>query len=264
MSTIVVETPRRKHRGRRALIAIIVVIVLLVVAFFTADYFAKQYATSYVQKQVATALGLSSTAPVDVSLGSGSILLQAAKGTIDNVAVDVNPLVIDGLPGSATLTAHGVPLSSTVPVQQLQINVTVPQTTITQAIAKVPALAQYKPKVTVSGKDVTVTGSVSIFGFAQRIGVTMVPKVNAGAPSFAIQTAQFGAATVSVARLDRYIPGLSNLLRSGTSLCIANVLPKSFVLTSISLQNQSVVSTFTGNGVELNDATLTQRGTCAK
>lgn len=264
MSSTVVETPRRKHRGRRALIAIIVVIVLLVVAFFTADYFAKQYATSYVQQQVAIALGLPSTAPVDVNLGNGSILLQAAAGRIDNVTVDVNPLVVDGLTGSATLTAHGVPLSSTVPVQQLQVDVTVPEATIAQAIAKVPALAQYKPKVTISGAHVGVIGTVLIFGFAQRIGVTMVPKVTAGTPGFAIQSAQFDGATVSVAQLNKYIPGLSNLLQSGTSLCIANVLPKSFVLTSISLQNQSLISTFTGNGVQLGGATLRQKGTCAK
>jgi hypothetical protein len=262
MSSPVMVLPRNRHRGRRALIAIIVVIVLLVVAFFVADYFARRYATNYVQQQVASALGLPSTSPVDVDLGSGSILLQAAAGQINDVEVNVNPLVVDGLSGSATLTAHGVPLSSTAPVRDLQVNVTVPQATVAQAIAKIPALARYQPRVSISDTSVVMTGSVSIFGFAQQVGITMVPKVSAGVPSLSIQTARFAGATVSIAQLDRYMPGLSNLLQSGTSLCIANALPKSFVLTGISLENKSIISTFAGNGVELNDATLSQKGTC--
>jgi hypothetical protein len=262
MSTTVVVVPRRKHRGRNALVAFLVVLVLLVVAFFVGDYFAKKYAESYVQQRVATALDLSSTAPVSVDLGSGSILLQAASGSISDVTVTVNPLVIDGLAGSATLTAEGVPLSSTSPVQTLQVAVDVPQTTITQAIAQIPAIAQFKPTVTVSGNTVGVAGSFSVLGFVQHLSVSMTPTVAAGVPEFRIETARFNGATISVTQLDKDIPGLATVLQSGTSLCIANELPKDFVLTGISIQGDSLVSTFSGNGVELNDASLSQRGTC--
>jgi hypothetical protein len=260
-STVVVE-PRRRHRGRRALVTLLVVLVVLVAAFFVADYFAKQYAASYVQQKVATALDLSSTAPVHVDLGSGSILLQAATGSINDVTVTVSPLVVDGLTGSATLTAHGVPLSQTVPVQQLEVDVAVPQATITQAIKKVPELAQFSPTVTVSGQDVSVAGSFSVFGFVQHLSVSMTPKVTAGVPSFTIVTAKFDGSTISVTQLDKDVPGLATVLQSGTSLCIANELPKVFVLTGISIQGQSLVSAFSGNGVELNSASLAQRGTC--
>jgi hypothetical protein len=263
MSSTTAVTPRRKHRGRNVLIAFIVVVVVLVVLFFVADYFAKKYATSYVQQQVATALDLPSTAPVHVNLGSGSILLQAATGSIHDVTVDVDPLVIDGLTGSAVLTAHGVPLSSTAPVRSLQVDVSVPQTTITTGLQKIPALAQFTPRVTVSGQDATVTGSFSVFGFIQHVSVTMTPKVSAGRPEFVITTAKFDGSTISVTQLDKDIPGLATVLQSGTSLCIANALPKSFVLTGISIRGQSLVSTFTGNGVELNEASLSQRGTCS-
>src|ERR1700761_2023312 len=146
MSTVV-EEPRRKHRGRRALIALIVVVVVLVAAFFVADYFAKKVAASYVQGQVATALDLSSTKPVTVTFGSGSLLLQALTGRVNDVNVQVDPLVVDGLSGSATLSAQGVPLNSTTPVQTLGVDVRIPTTTVSKAIAEVPALAQYKPTV---------------------------------------------------------------------------------------------------------------------
>jgi hypothetical protein len=262
MTTRVVEVPRKRHRGRNALIAILVIVALLVAAFFVADYFAKKYATDYVRTQIASSLGLPSTAPVTVDLGSGSILLQAATGAIDNVNVRVDPIVLDGLSGSATLTATGVPLNQTTPVKTLDVKVSVPTSTITTAISRVPSLESLKPVVTMSGSHVAVTGSVSVFGFPQAIGATLSPTVTKGVPGFIIESASFDGATVSSAVLNRYLPGLTTLLESGTSLCIANDLPKAFTLTGIAVQGQSLVSTFTGDGVELNGAALAQKGTC--
>ena len=262
MTTQVVGVPRRKHRGRRALVILLVIVVVLVAGFLVADYFAKKFATDYVRTQIASSLGLPSTAPVTVDLGSGSILLQAAAGSIDHVNVGVNPIVLDGLSGSATLVATGVPLNETTPVKTLQVKVFVPTTTITTAISRVPSLESLKPVVTIAGKHVAVTGTVSVFGFAQAIGATLTPKVTNGAPGYTIDTASFDGATVSASVLDRYLPGLTTLLESGSSLCIANQLPKAFTLTGIAVHGQALVSTFTGNGVELNGAALAQKGTC--
>jgi LmeA-like phospholipid-binding len=233
-----------------------------VAAFFVGDYFAKKYATNYVRDRVASSLGLASTAPVAVDLGPGLILLQAAAGHIDVVHVEVNPIVLDGLKGSATLVAHDVPLSQTAPVKSLEVRVAVPSSTIATAIARVPSLTALKPAVRLSGKHVDVTGTISIFGFPQTVGATLTPKVTAGAPGFSIDSATFDGATVTATALDTYLPGLSTLLQSGASLCIANDLPKAFTLTGIAIHGQSIVSTFTGNGVELNSAALAQKGTC--
>ena len=259
----VVEVPRKRHRGRNTLIVIVVIVLVLVAAFFVGDYFAKKYATNYVRDQIASSLGLPSTAPVTVDLGSGSILLQAAAGHINDVNVTVDPITLDGLAGSATLIAHGVPLNQTTPVKSLDVKVYVPTSTIATAISRVPSLAALKPTVKLSGTHVAVTGTVYIFGFPQGIGATLTPKVTAGVPGFSIDTASFDGATVTSAVLDKYLPGLTGLLESGTSLCIANQLPKAFTLTSIAIHGQSIVSTFTGNGVELNAASLSQKGTCS-
>jgi hypothetical protein len=261
MSTVV-EVPRKKHRGRRALIILLVIVLVLVAGFLVGDYFAKKYATSYVRDQIATALGLPSTAPVAVDLGSGSILLQAATGQINDVNVTVDPITLDGLSGSATLVAHGVPLNQTSPVKSLDVQVFVPTSTVATAISRVPSLAALKPTVKLSGTHVSVAGTIYIFGFPQGIGATLSPKVTAGVPSFTIDTATFDGATVTASVLDRYLPGLTTLLQSGTSLCIANDLPKAFTLTSVAIHGQSIVSTFTGDGVELNAAALSQKGSC--
>ena len=260
--TTVVEVPRRKHRGRNALITLIIIVVVLVALFFVGDFFAKKYATDYVRLQIASSLGLPSTAPVKVSLGSGSILLQAATGHIDNVYVTVDPIVLDGLSGSATLVAHGVPLNQTTPVKSLDVTVFVPSSTVATAISRVPSLAALKPKVTLSGHQIAVTGTVYLFGFPQGIGATLTPKVTNGNPSFSIDSATFDNATVSASVLDRYLPGVTSLLESGTSICIANDLPKAFTLSSVTISGGSIVSTFNGDGVELNSAALAQKGTC--
>jgi hypothetical protein len=261
--TRIVEVPVKKNRGRRALVVVLVIVLVLVAAFFVGDYFAKKYATNYVRDQIASSLGLPSTAPVSVNLGSGSILLQAASGSISNVDVGVDPLVLDGLPGSATLTAEGVPLNQTSPVQSLDVKVFIPATTMTEAISRIPSIAALKPVVTIAGQVIHVTGTVSVFGLPQAIGATLKPQVIKGAPSFSIESATLDGVSVASSTLDRYLPGLTSLLQSGASLCIANDLPKAFTLTGITLQGQSLVSDFTGNGVELNSASLGEKGTCS-
>jgi hypothetical protein len=253
---------KKRHRGRNALIVILVIVIVMVAGFFVGDYFAKKYATNYVRDQIASSLGLPSSAPVSVDLGSGSILLQAAAGHLNDVNVGIDPIVLQGLSGSATLVAHGVPLSQTDPVQSLRVKVLVPTSTVEKAISLVPQIASLKPKVAIVGKRVSVTGTLYVFGFPQGIGATLTPKVTKGVPGFTIDTASFDGATVTASVLDRYLPGLTTLLESGTSLCIANQLPKAFTLTGIALKGQSIVSTFDGDGVELNSTTLAQKGTC--
>ena len=263
MSTTIVEVPRKKNRGRRPLIVLLVVVIVLIAGFFVADYFAKKYAESYVRDQIASSLGLPSTAPVTVDLGSGSILLQAATGRITDVTVRINPIVLDGLAGSATMTAHGVPLNQATPVQSLDVKVYVPTSTASTAISRVPELAKLKPTVKITGNHVAVAGTVYVFGFPQSVGAALTPKVTKGVPGFTIKSASFDGATVSASLLNRYLPGLTTLLESGTSLCIADQLPKSFTLTAIALKGQTIVSTFTGDGVALDAAKLAQKGTCS-
>lgn len=262
MSTDPAAVQRPKKRARRAIAVVVVIVLVLVAAFFVADYLVKKYATNYVRDHVASSLGLTSTAPVSVDLGDGSILLQAASGHIDNVTVTVDPLVLNGLTGSATLKAKDVPLSQTKPVPSLDVTVFIPTSTLTKAISTVPDLARLKPVVTTKGDQVVVTGTFSLFGLPQTVAVTLTPKVTNGQPSFVVDTASFDGASVSVTVLDRYLPGLSSALESGTTLCIAKDLPAAFTLTGVEVTGDSIVSTFSGDGVELNSASLAQKGTC--
>ena len=88
---VVTPRPRKRHRGLVAVIVIVVVLVLLVVGYFVAESFARSYANNYVREKVAAAVGLKSTAPVHVNLGSGDIVqwirIEGAVSELYDIAV---------------------------------------------------------------------------------------------------------------------------------------------------------------------------------
>ena len=253
---------RRRHPVRRLVVAIIVILVL-VALFFVADAVARSYATNYVREQVASSLGLGSDAPVAADLGGGSILIQAATGHINNVDVTVDPLGVAGLEGSARLTATDVPLDQASPASSVTLAVTVPATTVTKAVAGIPQLKPFNPKVAIVNGKVDVAASLSIFGIRVPLGLVVTPGVTAGHPTFVVDSIKASGATISASTLNTYLPGIKDYLNTGSSLCIANALPKAFELKSVSLTSTSLVYTLGAQNVALNSSALSQKGTCS-
>jgi hypothetical protein len=256
------STPKRRHPVRRVVIAIIVVVVL-VIAFFVADAFARSYATNYVREQVASSLGLSSDAPVSANLGSGSILLQAATGHLNSVDVRIDPLTVAGLSGSAHMTATDVPLDQTQPAKSVDLSVTVPASTVTKGVSEIETLKAFTPTVKIVDGKVDIVATATFFGIRIPIGLVVVPGVKAGHPTFTVSSVKASGATISVSTLDRYIPGIKNVLSTGSSLCIANALPKAFELTGVSLTSTSLVYTLSAQNVALNSTALSHKGSCS-
>jgi hypothetical protein len=254
--------PRKRRRGVIALVVVLIVLVLLVVAFFVGDAVAKQYATAYVRDRVATALELKSTKSVHVDLGSGSLIFQALGGRIDDVRVTVDPLTVEGLTGSAVLVAHGVPLDSNTPVTRLSVAVTAPVSTISSKLGSIPELKNLGATVSISGKHVLIGGKLSLFGQSIPLGLSLTPGVSSGRPTFAIDAITIGKNQIPASQLDTVLPGFSDLVKSGQSFCIASALPKDFVLTGMSVHDKALTYTFTGDGVKLNEASLSKKGTC--
>ncbi len=254
---------RKRHPVRRIVIAIIVVAVL-VAAFFVGDAIARAYATNYIREQVASSLGLSSDAPVSADLGSGSVLLQAASGHLNNVNVMIDPLTIAGLSGAATMKATDVPLDQTQPTKTVTLAVTVPATTVTKAIAQIPTIQALKPTVSIVDDKIDVTATANVFGIQVPIGLVVVPGVTSGHPTFTVESVKASGATIPIKTLNTYVPGISEVLSTGTSLCIANALPEQFSLTSVTLTKTSLVYTLSAQNVPLNSTALSKKGTCSK
>jgi hypothetical protein len=268
MSTVqLVEPKRRKrHRGLVALIVIVVILALLVVGFIVGDRYARTYATNYVREKVATAVGLKSTAPVHVSLGSGSIILQAISGSLDDAKVTVDPLTVQGVTGSAKVTATGVPLDSNKPVRTMDVALTVPTKSIQSQLEKsIPQLKQLGAKFSVSGKHIVVGIKLHVLGFITiPVSASVTPGVAKDGPTFTLDTVTISGQKASADALNRVFPGFLSTLKSGKSICIANFLPKEFTLTGVSLHGSSLTYVFTGDGAKLNDSALSVKGTCPK
>jgi hypothetical protein len=259
---VVQRPPRRKRRGLAAVIAVIVVLALIVAAFFVGDYFARKAATNYVAQQAATAAGLNSTRGIHVNLGKGYFLLQAISGRINDVTVTIDPLTVQHITGSLTITAHGVPVDTTQPVNSLQVQVTVPVSSIAAKVSTLPQLKKIGVRLTTSGQHLVFSIPFTVFGQKIPIGITATPGVKAGKATLAIDGIELGQNRIPAAQLNQIVPGLSSLLASGQSLCIASALPKELVLRSITVQGKSLHFTLDGNGAKLDHASLSARGSC--
>ena len=266
MSTEVIVAlpgPRKRRRGTIAVIVLVVVVVLLVVGYFVAESFARSYANNYVREKVAAAVGLKSTAPVRVDLGSGSLIFQAITGSIDNATVSVDPLTVQGLTGSATVTATGVPLDANKAVKTMDVVVTVPASTIqTQLEKSLPSLRKLGATFAVSGKHIVVGVKITVFGLTVPVGASVTPGVRNGAPTFTLSSVTISGQRASASAFEKLFPGVLGGLSSGQSICVANFLPKEFTLTGVSVHGTSLSYEFSGDGAKLNDAALGTKGTC--
>jgi hypothetical protein len=257
--------PRKRHRAIVALVVIVVVLILIAVGLVAADNYAKSYATNYVREKVASALGLKSTAPVHVGLGTGSFLLQVLNGSIDSAQVDVTPLTVDGVRGSALVTAGGVPLDSNKPVNTMEIALTVPASSIQSQLEKaLPQLKQLEARFTVGDNKLGVTMRFTVLGISVPVSATVIPGVKNGGPTFTLDTVTIAGQKASAAALEKVFPGFLDTLKSGQSICVANLLPKEFALKDVQVLDNSITYEFSGDGARLNQAALGQKGTCPK
>jgi hypothetical protein len=257
--------PRKRHRGLVALIVIVVVLALLAVAFVVGDRYARSYATNYVREKVATAVGLKSTAPVHVELGSGSIILQAISGHLDNAKVTVDPLTVQGVKGSAAVVATDVPLDADKKVGTMRITVMVPTTSLQSQLNKaLPQLKALGAKYSVVGDHIHVAMKAKLLFLTIPIDADVKPGVKNGGPTFSLESVTVSGVKATAAGLNQYAPGLLTALKSGQSICIANYLPAEFALTSVKLSKSSLVYGFTGDGAKLNDKALSAKGSCPK
>ncbi|MDQ1556663.1 MAG: hypothetical protein QOI02_1665 [Actinomycetota bacterium] len=254
--------PRRKRRGwLGVVVALVILVALVVAAFFIAEPFVRTYAEKQVRTQVIQALKLPPTTVVNVDLGSGSLILQALTGRINDVRVSLPKLTMGGLTGSAVLTAKGVPLDSSQEVNALTIRVAVPQKALQSIASNVQGST--KPTVTLGAGVAKIATTYSLFGVSVPLAIDIKPSADAGRLKFTPENFYVNGGKVSLSDVEKSpIGGLVGSALGGTSLCVAQDLPKSFVLSKATVISKEVVLTVTGNHAKLNGKDLAVRGTC--
>jgi hypothetical protein len=260
---VVIETtpaPPKKRRWIGWAIAGGVLVILLVVAFFVADSLARQYATGIVRERILTALKLDPATPVDVDLGDGSLLLQALAGRVNDVTVGIDTLTVGEVTGSAVLTARGVPLNESQPVEELGAVVTISEASVQQ-------LSEYLSGIDLDSIElgrgvITVGTELSILFITLPVTVDLVPSAVDGAVRFTPETITLDDQNISVddLRNNPIIGGLAGSLLNSQDFCVAASLPAALVVTDVQVVASDLVVTITGDGASLGELGTT--GTC--
>ncbi|MFM9877279.1 MAG: DUF2993 domain-containing protein [Rhodoglobus sp.] len=255
--------PRTRRRWMGWLIALVVLVVLLVVGFFAADAYAKDYAKGYVRDQIIQVLKLDPTTKVDVDLGGGSVILQALRGSIDEVTVDVAELSFGDITGSAVISAAGVPLDGAEPVDKLDIVATVTE-------ANVRKLASFMSGIelkTIELGDGVISAATefTVLGlFVIPVSVDLVPSAVDGGISFDPKTITLAGEDISVAdlRASPEFAGIAGQFLQSQDFCVASSLPKALTITDVDVVGSNLVIAINGDGTALAGAGLSELGIC--
>lgn len=255
--------PKRRRRWIGWLIAVAVVVVLLIVGFIVGDTLARQYATDYVRQQVIQVLALPQDTDVDVDLGSGSLILQAVRGSIDEVTVGIDELTVGAITGSARLVATDVPLDGAQPLNTLGIVVTIPEGEVRKLAGNFSGLEL--KTIDLADGLITIGTEVTILSFLTiPLSIDLAPTASEGSISFDPQVIRAGDDEISVAdlRANALFSSIAGDLLNAQDFCVADSLPQALTITKVAVVGTTLVVTLSGDGAALGGPAMSTMGSC--
>lgn len=258
-----VEPPRKKRRFGW-LIAIVVVAAVLVVGFFVGDHFARQYATDLVRERIIEVLKLDKNTEVAVGLGSGSILLQAIGGSVNDVTVDIPELELGEISAGASVTAAGVPLDMSKPVEKLGITVTVTEEQAQKLKTFLSGIDL--TSIELGGGVISVGTDFDVFGLLKvPVSVDLAPSATEGGIAFDPQTIVLDGNPISVQDLrnNPLVSALAGQLLASQTFCVAEYLPQALTLTDVDVVGETLVLKINGDGTALGGPEIATMGVCS-
>ena len=264
--TVVIEVPAPPQKKRRrwigVLIALVVLVALLVVGFFVADAYAKTYAENYVRERIVEVLKLAPDAKVDVDLGEGSVLLQAARGGLDEVNVSVDTITFGDISGGAQIRATKVPLDSSQPVDKLDIQVTVSEENVKKLSGFMSGIEL--KSIDIENELIRIGTEFQVLFFTIPVSVDLEPTAKDGGINFDPVTILLGDEEISVAdlRANREFSALAGDLLASRDFCVAGFLPQALTIDKVDIVGTDLVLGIDGDGTALSDPALSTLGTC--
>ncbi len=243
------------------MVVVIAIATVLAIGLPIADAAARAYVTDRIATTLRSGLGLDPAAPLDVEVGGGSMLVQLASGRLDRVDVASDRVTLGELTGAATLTASGVPIDDTQPVERLLIDFAVDESeleNISQNLSGVPITS-----VDIVDDEIVVGGELTVFGFSVPLGVGVVPTAVDGELAFTPGSIEVADATFDADELRSRFGQLAESALATQNLCVAEYLPSAFTLDDATLRGSDLILRFTGDGAVLGGSGLTERGSCA-
>ncbi|MCY7413106.1 MAG: LmeA family phospholipid-binding protein [Salinibacterium sp.] len=254
--------PKKRRRWLGWLIALIILVVLAVIAFFVAESFVRPYAENLVREQIVQVLPIEPSTPVEVTIGPGSVILQALSGTINRVDIEVTEFALGPVSGQASISAVGVPLDGTRPVEKLGITVTVTE----DNVRKLAGFLSGLDLKTIELQDgvIQIGTDLSLLFVTLPVAVDLLPGAGEGGISFSPQTIYLGDDKISVADLQAnpLFSSIAGALLASRTFCVADQLPTALRIEDVEVVGAQLVIDINGDGTPLAGPSLSTVGVC--
>ncbi|WP_423917756.1 DUF2993 domain-containing protein [Frigoribacterium sp. 2-23] len=247
--------PRRRGRGAGiALFVVVGLVLILAIIAVIADFAARAYAEDRAAKQITQSLPSTATGDVSVDIHGLSFLLQAVTGTLDDVTLTSDDLVISGVPLDLDVDLADVPLSSGGTTGPVSGTVTVGQ----DAVNALQAVKDTGGTVTLGAGEVTFDRTLDV----PLLGSVPVKVVEKPALSEDGKTLTLTPTSASVPGSALAIDQPQILSAWAQNICLAQYLPSAVTLTGITVAADDVTIAFRSDGLALSSSTFNQKGAC--
>jgi LmeA-like phospholipid-binding len=261
---VVVAPPRKKRRRWPVVLGIVLLVlaILLTIAYFVGEAYAKDYARDYIKQRIVAVLGIKDPSTVKVDIGTGSVLLQALAGRVDNVDVTASEVTFGTLTGAATVHAEGVPLDADAKTQKLDVTFSMPEEQVQTALGQ--NLSGLKiDSVTLEEPEIVVKSTLNVFIFQLPVAMGIVPSAEKGLLVFTPTTVTLDDKKYTVDELRQQIGSFADPLLAQKSVCVNESLPVALKIVDVDVVAKDLVLKINGDGVALGGSDLSTPGTCA-
>ena len=255
-----VETEIVRRRGR-GWIGFGIFLVIVITGAVVLDNVARGYVGGLIEAKARSSLALPESTPVMVTVGGTSVLYQAATGKFERVDVAIDTLGVGDLSGKAILTASGIPIKQSQPIDSARVVFIAGQGELTKLFTGFTSLPVRS--VTIGSGAVQVGTAVTALGVTVPVVIAFVPSAIGGQLALTPKSLMVNGATLTPAALRTTFGALADPLLATQKVCVAKYLPKQLPLDSVTVKGSSLELAVSGRSVTLNTALLTTKGVCA-
>ena len=255
-----VETEIVRHRGR-GWIGFGIFLVIVITGGVVLDNVARGYVGKLIEVKARSSLALPESTPVKATVGGTSVLYQAATGKFERVDVAIDKLGVGDLSGKAILTASGIPIKQSQPIDTARVVFIAGQGELTKLFAGFTGLPV--SSVTIGSGAVQVGTTVTALGVTVPVAIAFVPSAVGGQLALTPKSLVVNGATLTPAALRSTFGALADPLLATQKVCVAKYLPKQLPLDSVTVKGSSLELAVSGRSVTLSTALLTTKGVCA-
>lgn len=248
--------PRKRRRWPWVLMIVVVVLALLVVA---AEFIARAVLPGTVRSIVIEQLDLPADQQLEVET-EGLLLPQLIGGSLDTLHLSTDSVTLEGITGAADVTATAVPLrggdlggaAGTIRIDQEEFTSLLTGT-------ELPV-----ESVEFAAPNATVSGSITVFGAAVPLSLTLTPGAVDGDLELTPVAASIGGLDIDLDQVGSTLGSLGEGLTRPQRVCIADQLPAGLTLTGLEIVDGAAVIDIDVDGAIVTDTSLQDKGVCPR